>query len=355
MATLSLNPAMLILAREFRGLNQSEFAEKLSITQGTLSKIEMGIMPINNNLLKEVGKILNFPVQFFSREGKSFPPNLYYRKRVTTSKYLLIKDEALMNLHRLNIQILLKSFDFKYEELPVFNVEIDGNPIEIAKKLRALWRLPNGPIINLVSLLESKGIIVVPCNFTSFDIDGRSMFTDNNDILLFINSNMPMDRQRYTLAHELFHIIAHLFCSVDDSRDIEKEANLFAGEFLIPENDLSKHVTERIDLNFLADLKRYYRMSMQAILMKLEREKLITDNQKKYLWGSLIKYGFKKQEPRELEPPKEFPSLLPKMFKMLNNDLDYTNEEIEKLLSIKKQDIGLLYDFKERGRLQIVA
>ena len=127
MATLNLNPIMLILGRELRGLNQSEFAKKLNITQGALSKIEMGIIPVNNDILKEIGKILDFPIEFFSREGETFPPNLYYRKRVKTSKQLQLRDEALMNLHRLNIQRLLKSIDFEHEKIPVFDVEIEGD------------------------------------------------------------------------------------------------------------------------------------------------------------------------------------------------------------------------------------
>lgn len=346
---------MLILARELRGLNQSEFAKKLKITQGTLSKVEMGILPATDEFIDEISKLLDLPMKFFIREGKIFPPNLYYRKRVRTSRRLQVKDEALMNLHRLNVQSLLKSFDFEHDEMPIFDVELNGSPVNIAKKLRALWRLPAGPIKNIFGLLESKGIIIISCNFSSPDIDGRSMFTDNNDIIIFVNSNKPIDRQRFTLAHELFHILSHIFCNVDDSRDIDKEANLFAGEFLIPENELSKHIFGRVTIETLADLKRYYLVSMQAILMKIDLSGLQTSNQIKYLWSVIAKMGFKKREPRELDPPTESPSLLTRMFKLFRTELDYTDSDFEELLCIKKQEIIELYDINDTPtRLRIV-
>lgn len=347
---------MIILARELRGLNQVDVAEKLKVTQGTLSKIEMGLMPINNELLKNLSKILDFPTGFFSREGKTFPPNLYYRKKVRTSKLLQTKDEALMNVHSLNIQTLLKSIDFDRGNIPNFDVEIDGSPITIAKKLRYLWQVPNGPINNLFQLIESKGIIIVLCNFASPDIDGRSMFTERGDIMIFLNSNYPIDRQRYTLAHELFHVIAHLHCSIPETRDIEKEANLFAGEFLIPEDDLRKFIQDPTTIEVLADLKRYYRMSMQSILQKISITKPLTANQQKYLWATIMKLGFKKHEPSELDPPIERPVLLKKMLNIFKNDLNYSDEEMEKLFYIKKQEINSLYNYWDNlSKFKIVA
>lgn len=80
----AINPEMIVLARESRGLTQKELAENIDITQGALSKIEKGLQtPLMENLEKIAFK-LNYPLSFFEQSNKvfSFFP-LIASKRVT--------------------------------------------------------------------------------------------------------------------------------------------------------------------------------------------------------------------------------------------------------------------------------
>jgi len=354
LANSTVNNKMLVLAREYRGISQHDLAKKLSVTQGTLSKYELGILLPSEGFLMSLGKQLNVPLGFFKREGDIFPPNLYYRRTTKASKKILTKAEAEMNIYRLNIQRLLKSIEIEGTVLPIFDIESFGTPEIIARKLRQLWKIPLGPINNLFELIERKSIIIVQCDFDSQEIAGRSMYTDDKHPIIYLNKNMPMDRKRFTLAHELFHLIAHVFTVIDHSRDVEKEANLFAGEFLVPSEDLEKHLFKNITIEHLADLKRYYKVAMQSLLIKITKDKPLSKNQARYLWATFSKLGLRKQEPPELEPPIESPVFLYKMIDLFQNELGYSDEEIDNVLTLKSEEWKEKYLSNNKTKLKLV-
>lgn len=62
-------------------------------------------------------------------------------------------------------------------------------------------------------------------------VDGLSQWTADHPVIV-VNSANPTDRIRWTLAHEIGHLVLHREDSTDD---MEKEADAFAAEFLMPE------------------------------------------------------------------------------------------------------------------------
>jgi transcriptional regulator with XRE-family HTH domain len=82
---LQVNPEMIILAREIRGITQAELATRLGASQGKISKMEDGLLGVSSSDLRALAITLNLPVPFFSRTD--IPRNVfngfYYRKRVT--------------------------------------------------------------------------------------------------------------------------------------------------------------------------------------------------------------------------------------------------------------------------------
>jgi Zn-dependent peptidase ImmA (M78 family) len=258
-------------------------------------------------------------------------------KKFKTSKKILSLAKAEMNLVRLTIQRLLKCVDLDTPTIPFFDVELDGAPQTIAQRLREFWKVPKGPIKNLIALLESKGFIVIQVDFESEDISGSGMFTVDRVPIIYVNKRMPMCRQRFTICHELFHIIAHVNSSVEESRDIEKEADFFSGEFLMPESDISRNLEGRLTIAKLADLKRYWQCSMGAILTRAKQVRAISDRHAKTLWIQMGSLGFRKAEPPELEPVRESPQLMKLLFKTLKEELSYSDEEICDLLCLDKK------------------
>ena len=110
-----------------------------------------------------------------------------------------------------------------------------GSPQAVARHLRALWRIPSGPIPNLVWLIESAGAVVLFRKMRSRKLDGMSAWGKHAPPIFFLNVDNSMDRSRWTMAHELGHLTMH---ATPTSGDPEKEANAFAQEFLTPEDEI---------------------------------------------------------------------------------------------------------------------
>lgn len=355
MTLQAVNPTMITLARELHGLTQKELGLQLKTNQGTISKIEMGLKSVTKDMLKKIAYRLNFPESFFLQEGALFRPNLYYRKKYRVSKKVLLKAEAEMNLYRLSIEKLLKSVEIDSPELPIFDVDNDGEPQTIAKKLREYWSIPKGPIKNTFYLVESKGVVIIPISFDGDSISGASMLTSDKTPIIFINKNNPIDRQRFTLMHELFHVIAHIFNSIPEKRDVDREADLFASEFLMPEKDIRQHFLGRLTINKLADLKRFWGVSMAALLMRAKQLGAESERHIKTLWIEMGKLGFRKQEPIELNPEREIPRLLKNLIIVHKEELDYSDEDISKMLNLQKKfTIEKFYE-PEKTKLKISA
>lgn len=161
------------------------------------------------------------------------------------------------------------------------------------------------------------------------------MYTTNGIPLIFINRDIPADRARLTIAHELGHVIMHLSSKVDDSRDKEVEAFLFAAELLMPEAEIKPQLV-RLNLSTLATLKQYWKTSMGAILKRAKTLGVITDNQSKYLWMQMGAEGYRTKEPVFFA--HEQPTVLKQIIDAYTEELDYSFEEIAALMHASLDD-----------------
>jgi Zn-dependent peptidase ImmA (M78 family) len=68
---------------------------------------------------------------------------------------------------------------------------------------------PDGPVGNLVDILENIGILVYIHAFDDSHFSGVNG-SINDSPYIAINENMTAERQRFTIVHEL----AHMFCGL---------------------------------------------------------------------------------------------------------------------------------------------
>jgi len=141
-------------------------------------------------------------------------------------------------------------------------------------------------------------------------VDSRSMLTDDQYPIIFLNRSLLGDRQRFSLAFELGHLIMHTFSTVPHERNINHEANLFAAEFLMPAKDIIKDFKDGITLSLLGELKRKWKVSMIALLYRSDDLGLLTPNQKRYLVQQFNTQKIRRREPPQLDVAKENPQLM---------------------------------------------
>lgn len=310
---------MITVARESRGLSQLELAEKLSLSPSNLSRMEQDFIEVGENHLKAITTILNYPEEFFYQEGETLPPALALRKRNVVAQKIMLPIEAQVNIYRLNVEKLLKAIGQPEINLPVLDIEKLGSPAEAARKLRKLWKIEKGAINNLTQVLEDNGLFLINFDFNTERVDGMSILADGKFPVVFSNKRSLGDRQRFTLAYELGHLVMHLQTNPTFTRDISHEANEFAAEFLMPEKDIKGDFRDGVNLNVLADLKRKWKLSMQALLYRANDIGVITDNQKRYLINQFNSMNIRRREPAELDIPRENPMKLRDMITNYKN------------------------------------
>lgn len=343
-----VNHHMVCLARDARALTQAELARRLEIGQGTLSKYEAGLLIPPDHVVDQIARVLGYPRSFFHQSGVpyGFPP-FHFRKRKKLGMRALDRIVAEMNIRRMHVKKLLHSYehgdglfipeiDFEeYQGTAKTRVTIE----DVARHVRESWMVPKGPIGNMVSLIEDHGGIVIPCDFGTDLIDAMSQRIDGMPVLFFVNSNSPADRVRFTLAHELGHMVLHTLTLKEDSA-MEAEADHFAGAFLVPADECRVQL-KRFDLRHLANLKLYWKVSMQVLATRADQLNLITPYQKRSFWIELGRLGYRKREPNE--PPIERPSALLRMVSFHQRKLRYSNAEIAQLLDVLPAEFERMY------------
>jgi len=338
----NFNSDMLALARELRGLNQSGLAKELNVSQSRISKIEMKLLPCDEELLEKICLVLRFPESFFVQAKRVYglPVSVHgHHRKKTIAKTELSRVHAQMNVFTFNIEDLTSSISVEPRYfLPSMPSDEFSNPSEIAKIARRAMLVKDGPCHSIADIIESAGVIIIKRPFGTDKVDGLSLLLNGIPPLIFIRDGMPGDRENITLAHELGHLIMHYSGSL--SSDIEDEAWEFAAEFLMPENEI-KPSLRNLSLPRLVGLKQEWRVSMQALIMRAKKLKCITESQYKSLFVQLSKSGYRRNEPIEI--PQQKPELLNKLIKTYLEDLDYSPRELASVLKLNDFDFQETY------------
>lgn len=339
-----VDPNKITLARESRGYTQKKLSEILCVSQGRVSRMERGALVVPDDLLARLIEKLKYPKEFFLEPTYIFKPiSPFHRKRKRLPKKIQNQLEAEANIQHLHISKLLNAVEVPdhvlYQDLEELNI----TPQQAAIRLRQYWRLPRGPIENVTQCLEDAGIIVVHHDFGTALTDGFSMIVKDLPPMVFINSNTPGDRLRFTLAHELGHIVMHSIFTLE----IEDEANAFAAEFLMPEDEIKPYLKNLSFKKFrkLADLKRYWGCSIASFIYQADVFGTIAKNQARYLWTQYRKMGYHRKEPIDI--PIEKPYLMDELIDLHVNDLDYSVSEMCELLMCSQSDYRTLYKHKK--------
>ena len=172
-----------------------------------------------------------------------------------------------------------------------------------AKHLREAWELGNGAIFNVVELLEDRNIKVVKLE-VSDAFDGLQTCVNGTIPVIAYNAkkiNKP-DRIRFTLLHEL----AHLLLTFGNMTERKKETLCyqFAGAMLLPEETLKAELgvhRNKLSALELANIKKQYGISMQAIVMRAKDCGIINEHYTKQFFFLINQMNWKVDEPYDYE------------------------------------------------------
>lgn len=354
---------MLRLARQRRGFQQGEAAKSIGVAQATLSRVESGLIEPSESLLDGAAKCYQIPRSFFFQQDQVYgaPVSVHpmWRRKADVSIADMDRIVAELNVRVMHLRRLLDAAEIDTGAgMPSLDVEsYDGDVERIAGIVRAHWKVPSGPIRDLTALIERAGVVVVHSNLGGSEVSGVTFSVPGMPPLIVLNQNQPADRLRFTLAHELGHLVMHRF----PTPNMEEEANKFAGALLMPASEIRPYFTgRRVDFALLAALKPEWRVSMQSLLMRARTVGAVSPNQERYLWQQFSARGIRTHgEPPELDFPREMSSIVQKLLKIHSEYLNYSSQDLANFLHMYSHELVAFHSLKlsdggDRPRLRVV-
>ena len=339
--TDTINPAMIVLAREARGLSQTRLADLAGLSQAHISKVEAGIVLASRKLVSAIAVALGMPDHFFFQTDAVLgagTSEFFHRKRQAVPMKALMQIHAQINILRMHMVRLLRGVNFPECRIPSLDVDELGSASEAAIAVRSVLDVASGPIPNIARVLEDAGGLVVPFSFGTHGVDAISRWVPGLPPLFFVNDAAPVDRYRMSLAHELAHMVLHRM----PEPNMETQANEFAAEFLMPAAQVRNEL-HGLTLDRVARLKLHWRVSMAAVLKRASDLGCVAPGAARYLWMNLSKRGYRKREPAELDLSAEPPTMLRDILNCYQRDFGYSVEDFSKLLAASPEDLVTWY------------
>lgn len=332
------NYQLLETARKLRQKTQKEVAEQTKISQASLSKAERGLQELPKDSMETLSRYYDLPIEFFERARTLTPVgHLYYRKKLTISDKVIDSFTAKIQIFKDIVDKIMDPVELPDFDLVTSVPDENNSPSEIADKIRYQFGIFKGPLPSLTKLLEAHGVIIIKFDFGTEKIDGLTTVTDSNRKIMFINQAMPNDRIRFSLAHELGHLVMHIELPPLDPNSVEEQADQFASELLMPADEMKENFNiQGISFADLAQMKRRWRVSMHALVRRAKDLELINQNTYRNYQIAFSKKRWTKHEPIIL--PLEQPQLFIESLQLYKDELGYTDEDLMKLMVINGKD-----------------
>jgi len=306
-------------ARDFCNLTQTELAELSGLHQGKVSEIEAG----RNSQPKEdevarVARATGFPVAFFYEGPLPDLPEGNFRRlkrgKARATRQVRAQARQVVELvQRAETQVTMPPVRLRpIREAPT----ADAIEALAASVREAAGVGTRDPLPNLTRALERAGVVVAGLPHEIPDHYGYSAWPDfgldGRPIVLFA-FDAPGDRQRFTLAHELGHLLLHSPLRDDEleAEEAEAEANRFAGALLLPKKAAMEAMRPPLTLTTLAHVKATYGASIGMCAQRARDLDLINEARFVSFRKQLTSRGWHRQEP--VDVPQEKPVLIRKI------------------------------------------
>ncbi|MFE0458151.1 ImmA/IrrE family metallo-endopeptidase [Kitasatospora sp. NPDC058965] len=324
---LVAQPAMLVLARESRGWTQVDVAEQMSkldqpnrISQGYVSRAEAGRLAVKGDRLDLFATALRYTPQMLCATTDMQGVGIglvHHRKRASMGVADLRRIHATLAFTRHQTDALTRavadSGKHRFRHIAVSDLD---TPQDAADTIREEWDVPTGPVTDLTRLIEEAGALVVVRDLQTTELDAVSQWPPGGPPLFLLNSTAPGDRFRFSLAHELGHVLMHT--QPGDPREQEQEADYFAAQFLMPYGSIRQDLKQGVDLPRLLELKARWGVSMAALIRRAFSLNIIKEWQYRKLMVEMSALGYRTNEPGLV--PRETPHHLAQVVTRLERE-----------------------------------
>lgn len=345
-------PERLEQALAARGFSAIELAARIGATSTTISRWRNRAQIPSGEMLDRLAAELRVSPEWLTRPLQAGISSPYFRGSIAQMK----ADRALLNarVYWLNevSQELEQYVDYPKVDIPFksyskLSVITDADIEDAADECREHWGLKNGPIADVLLLLENAGVILAREETGTPRIEGLSVWSENGRPLVLLCADKGNAyRSRFDAAHELGHLILHRHIEAPTSaathKQMEQQAHRFAGAFLLPSKGFAAEVNSPVTLQGLLFLKKRWGVSVAAMIMRLvalgvigESDYLRLIKLRSAKWGN-------KREPNDEDREPEQPRLLKRTVDLLSSEGIITTDALPSLLGLSERDVESL-------------
>lgn len=333
-------------------LTQTELADRVGVKRQSVSMYEAGQTSPEPAVMERIATELEQPLSYFVDD----PPlefgdssTRFFRAFGANTKRRNLACEVLGGWLVKSAKFLDGYVNFPPLDVPAAYVPAasDGNytPEEIevaAANCRRSWGLGLGPISNVVSLLENKGIVVSRYVIPRESIEAFSFWNGDRPFVFLASEKESAVRARFDAAHELGHLILHRGIGTEDLEDnkerlrtIEREADRFANAFLLPAESFAAELFSA-KLDAFVPLKRRWKVSIQAMVVRCRQLELIDEDQYTNLYKTISFRKWRKREPQDDVLPLEEPKLLSHAVNLLLSSGQKSADDVALALQVNR-------------------
>lgn len=318
-------------ACEARQISPSALAELLGISkQAVYSYVNSAATP-SPEVMARISEILRLPAVFFlEREVPQADGPVFFRSLKATTKALRLQARQLLRWaaelsERLGEDLELPNVNFPEPFRGDFRSLTPEDIEECASRVRAHWRMGQGPISNLVRLLETAGAVVARVEFGADELDGLSARFGGRPVILLASDKASAARSRFDAAHELGHLVLHSGVKREDAEDptvfneLERQAHRFAGAFLFPAQAFASECTS-LSLDSFRVLKERWKVSIRMMIKRAAQLGFISETVERRLYVNATRRWGAGREPLDDVLPPEKPQLLAEAIRLLVED-----------------------------------
>ncbi|GAB2027758.1 XRE family transcriptional regulator [Lactovum odontotermitis] len=343
------------------GLSRAELAEKLDLTEQAIWQFETNKNePKINPTLFSLANIFKVDLSYFQEETSLQSidtARIAFRNADITSKKSIKIQEAYLNKVHSFVQYI-ESFliapNWIFYELENDIAEKERGIAEIAHMARAKLSI-SGNNSDLLYKLELSGINILE-RLINGEADAYSLWTKDDTPYIVLGRGKSAVRRNFDLAHELGHLLLHKNIDFDelnkyDYQQKEYEANQFAADFLLPEEDFKKDFTSLVRNKFSNPesyllLKEKYNVSIQALEMRAYKMGYLSQSENSYFYRLLnSKYkSYKTVEPLDRQIPIKRPAKIKSILDTLFTSNLISLQELLQEQRIRLEFLSLLLE-----------
>ena len=320
--------ARLTQARLVQHRTMKDLAQKINLSPQIISAYEKGLKTPHPSVLWRLAFALNVPDQFFLTipVGGDKAGPICFRSMAAATKRA--RDGATSKIGWLREIRNYFSEIIILPELNVPDVKVARDPLKISNKdiedaateCRRHWGLGDGPISDLVLLLENNGFVMALCELGTVKLDALSTLPGVQGDAAYVllgSDRSTAPRLRFDAGHECGHVLlhnqlgqAHLQRSAE-FKQIELQAHRFASALLFPRPAFLEEVLIPSLDRFVA-LKKKWKVSVKMMIVRAYQLNLLGDREYTTMLVNYNRRGWNRLEPFDNELSIERPRLLRK-------------------------------------------